>query len=314
MHVGVRRGCLVSALRHRWTGSRRGTGQAVQGDPRSRNPEVPLQRGDSWPSPSVSPNGPDMRNETILVTGASRGIGAATVRRLARPGRRLILLARSAGDLERRAEEARAEGAQAETWPVDLSVPDQVAQVRRELGRGPGIDGLVVNAGVAADRSFDRATSETIRHEIEVNYLAPTELLRGVLPAMVARGDGRIVIVGSLTSFVPFPGNASYCASKAALFCLARSVRMELRSSGVHLGVVLPGFTRTAMTEGRSSTLLPMLPEDVAEAVARCYDRRISTVVPGLLNRLAARMFRAFPDTSDRVLDHLARFVIPTAP
>ena len=253
-----------------------------------------------------------MNTEVIVVTGASRGIGAATVRCLARPGRRLVLLARSPLHLQRRVAEARAQGAEAWSLPVDLACPESArGAFETLLDHEPAIDGLILNAGVAADRPFRDATSGSIQREIEVNYLAPAELMRRVLPSMVRRGRGRVVVVGSLTSFVPFPGNASYSASKAALFSLVRSVRVELRGTGVHLGVVLPGYTRTAMTEGRSSYLPAMAPETVGEAVARCYDREQHLVVPGALNRAAARVFSLFPETSDRVLTRLARFVIP---
>jgi short-subunit dehydrogenase len=151
-----------------------------------------------------------------------------------------------------------------------------------------------------------------MQRELEVNYLAPAELMRRMVPGMVRRGRGRVVVIGSLTSFVPFPGNASYSASKSALLALVRSIRVELQGTGVHFGVVLPGYTRTAMTEGRSSYLPAMLPEEVADAVALCYERERRLVVPGALNRAAARVFSMFPETSDRLLTRLARFVIPS--
>jgi len=254
-----------------------------------------------------------MKPETILITGASRGIGAATVRRFARPGRRLVLLARSERHLERRVAEAEAQGAEARAISVDLASPESSRRAFDVIAEEEGpVEGLVLNAGVAADRRFREATASSMQREIEVNYLAPAELMRRLLPDMTRRRRGRVVVVGSLTSFVPFPGNASYSASKSAMLALVRSVRVELRGSGVHLGVVLPGYTRTGMTEGRSSYLPAMSAEEVADAVALCYERRRRLVVPGALNRAAARVFSMFPETSDRVLTQLARFVIPT--
>jgi len=250
--------------------------------------------------------------ETIIITGASRGIGAAAARRFARPGRRLVLMARSAAQLEARADEVRAEGGEARVAPVDFAEPSMMRrQLEAVLEEEGAIDGVVLNAGVSNGLAFSEATRDSTQREMEVNYFAPVELMRRVVPEMTHRGRGRIVVVGSLTSFVPFPGNAGYCASKAALFSFIRSVRIELRGTGVHLGVVLPGYTRTSMTTNFEARAPSMSAAAVADAVAGCYERDLPLVVPGAMNRVAAHLFGAFPATSDRLLTHMARFVIP---
>lgn len=252
--------------------------------------------------------------ERILITGASRGIGAATARRLAAPGRELLLVARSADALEARCAEVREQGATAEFLAVDLAQSEGLAAVCRAIDPATRpVDGMVLNAAVANGVDFRETSRAAIQREVDLNYVAPATLLRQVLPAMVDRGAGRVVIVGSLTSMVPFPGNASYSASKAALSSLVRSVRMEVWRSGVHLGVVLPGYCRTQMTANTRTALPAMDPAQVADAIVRSYERRRDRVVPGFLNRIAAGLFSAFPQTSDRLLGTFARPLIPTS-
>ena len=124
---------------------------------------------------------------------------------------------------------------------------------------------------------------------------------------MIERDRGAVAVVGSLTSAVPFPGNASYAASKAALQALVRSLRLELTSTNVHLGLVLPGFTATSMTAGMSSLLPAMPADDVARAVERCLKERRPLVVPGLLNKVGLRLFSAAPALTDALLVRLPR-------
>lgn len=251
-----------------------------------------------------------MSRETILLTGASRGIGAAAARRLARPGRRLLLLARSEDALAHRASEVEARGAEARAVPVDFASPEETRRALDALEREEGpFDGLVLNAGMANAIRFDETDRARIERELEVNYLAPADILRRTLPEMVERGRGCVVVVGSLTSFIPFPGNATYCASKAALLALVRSLRAEIGPCGVHIGVVLPGYTRTQMVEGAQSLLLSMSAEKVGSSVQRAYDHKKTLIIPGALNGLAARLFGAFPGMTDRWSHHWARLV-----
>lgn len=247
--------------------------------------------------------------ETIVLTGASRGIGAATAESLARPGRRLILVARGAEALEAQCEEVRRAGAEAIARPCDLSDVEAVNELARSTGP---VHGLVLNAGIANDQPFLAGSEAAAQLELQLNYMAPSLLLRAYLPEMKARGSGRVVAVGSLTSFVPFPGNATYAASKAALFTLIRSLRLELAGSGVYLGVVLPGYTETDMTKHLATRAPSMSAEAVGRMVAQSYELRRSVVVPGVVNRMAARVFGAFPGLSDSVLARFGRSLLPS--
>ncbi len=245
--------------------------------------------------------------ERIVITGASRGIGEAIAYRLARRGRRLLLLARTERDLERVSRRARGQGADVEYRCVDLARPEQVEQLVGELERDFGpVDALVLNAGVANQRSFFETDLASIDYELRVNFEAPAVFLRHVVRQMIERNRGSVAVVGSLTSVVPFPGNASYAASKAALQALVRSLRLELASTNVHLGLVLPGFTATPMTEGMTSALPAMSADQVARAVERCLTARRPFVVPGLINKVGLRLFSAAPALTDAVLARLS--------
>jgi short-subunit dehydrogenase len=249
--------------------------------------------------------------QTIVITGASRGIGAAIARRLAARGRRLILLARSEDKLAELCDQLQARGAAAEYLRADLSTVELAAEAASKItDRVERLDTLVLNAGMSNDLLFNDATVADIEYEFSVNYVAPVTLLHSLMPALEASG-GHAVFVGSLTALLPFPSNATYSASKAALLALVRSLRVEMDDSGVHFGIVLPGATKTSLTEGKPSIIPSMDADDVAKAIERCIDRRDGVVIPGLTNRLAASFFQEFPQLSERLLKPLKKKLIP---
>ncbi|MEM6733728.1 MAG: SDR family NAD(P)-dependent oxidoreductase, partial [Myxococcota bacterium] len=145
--------------------------------------------------------------------------------------------------------------------------------------------------------------------EIGVNYLAPLGLVSQLLPEM--RGASRsIVAVSTLTVHVPFPGNASYAASKTALFTLLRSLRLELENDPVHIGAVLPGYTDTEMSRDVSSPIPAMPPARVARAVRDCIENERDCVVPGITNTVAARLFQSLPEVFDPLLGAFGRHLM----
>lgn len=243
-----------------------------------------------------------------MVTGASRGIGAAAARCLARGGRKLILVSRNQKSLQTTEADLHRLGADTEVAPCDLGDPEQVRQL---LLRFPDLEGLILNAGLANGRTFLQSSSQDMAYEMQVNYLTPTHLLRHHLERMVNRRSGTVVAVGSLTSFVPFPGNASYAASKSALYTLLRSLRVELKDASVGIGMVLAGYTDTAMTANMTTRVPAMSADEVGRSVARCYERP-AVMIPGFMNRAAAGLFGAFPESSDSVFSRLSHFLVPT--
>jgi len=250
----------------------------------------------------------------IVVSGASRGIGEAIAFRLARPGDELFLLARSEDRLVANCERLRARGAKAEPIAVDLSTVEAASAAADRLHAiASSFDVVILNAGTSNDASFDETTPEEARYELGVNYLAPLTLLHRLLPRMRQLRRGHAICIGSLTSVLPFPGNATYAASKAALLGLVRGLRIEMADDAVHLGIVLPGLTDTDIVP-ESSSLLPLpraTPESVADAVAECIEERSGVVIPGWSNQMAARLYQSFPDVFDRLLAKTARYLVP---
>lgn len=253
--------------------------------------------------------------QTIAITGASRGIGASAAIAIAAPGRRIVLMARSEEKLRETQIAVEAQGGQAIVLPVDLaSRAGAEACSKKLLERTNGqLDVLVLNAGISNHSDFLTSDLDAVEYELRLNYLSPLVILRKCLPHMVTQPDGgHVVCVGSLASLMPFPGEASYAASKAALLSLLRTLRVELREQPVQLTTVLPGYTATEMTEKHRSLLPAMSAERVGMAIAKAIEERPHIVIPGLSNRLAARVFQTFPGISDRLLSRFAGLVVPS--
>src|SRR5437660_12780709 len=194
-----------------------------------------------------------------LVTGASSGIGTALARELARHGHDLVLTARRAAPMEALAAELRALGAGASVIPADLSKPGAAAALADDLAAGGlDIDILVNNAGLGALGRFDRMDSGRIGDMLQVNIIALTELTRLLLPGMIARGHGRIMLVSSVAGFQPGPHMAAYFASKAYVLSLGEALAYELRGTGVSVTVLCPGATATNFftTAGNDNSIM----------------------------------------------------------
>ena len=204
--------------------------------------------------------------KTVLVTGASYGIGEATARRLAAAGATVLVVARSAERLDDLAAAINAGGGQAVAYPTDLSDEAAVSDLAKQITENHGpLDIVVSNAGKSLRRSlhhqYDRP--HDFQRTIDINYLGPIWLLLGLLPAMRENGGGHIVNVSSVgVRVVPGPQWGAYQASKGAFDRWLRSVAPELHADGVrgHVGLLRAGpdpDDRTDADPGPASRAVP---------------------------------------------------------
>lgn len=182
----------------------------------------------------------------VVVTGASRGIGAALARGAAERGATVTLVARNAGRLREFAVEL-----DGHALPADLADRAQLRGLidRAEQQAGQPVDVLINNAGIDAAGSMLDLDADALADAIMVNLLAPAELSRQALPGMVARGRGHVVNLSSGFSTVNAPGLTPYCATKAGLSHFTGGLAVELAGTGVGTTLVEPGPVRTGMYE-----------------------------------------------------------------
>ncbi|MBI2200775.1 MAG: SDR family NAD(P)-dependent oxidoreductase [Armatimonadetes bacterium] len=179
-----------------------------------------------------------MSGRTVIVTGASSGIGEATARAFGRAGDRVVLTARRVDRLQRLA----AELPDSLVVQADLTKPEEIGRIVSEtLGRYETIDVLVNNAGLGQYDWLERLTDEEIRTEVEVNLIAPILLTRAVLPAMLARRRGVIINVASVAGRIGLPTMAIYSTTKFGLHGVSEALYRELRPRGVHVCTIYPG-------------------------------------------------------------------------
>lgn len=207
----------------------------------------------------------------VLITGASRGIGAALAERFAAAGARVALVAR-----DERALQALAVRLDGRAYAADLTDADQLSGLvaRVEADGGP-VDVLVNNAGMEATDDFARQDAATLEALFGLNLLAPVELCRQVLPLMLSRGRGHLVNVSSLAGVVTFPGFTAYGASKAGLSHFTTGLRADLVGRPVRTTLVQLGPVGTDMLVGAKT--LPATRRSFARMEGLRLIRELST-------------------------------------
>ncbi|MEM9731408.1 MAG: SDR family oxidoreductase, partial [Myxococcota bacterium] len=184
--------------------------------------------------------------KVAIVTGASSGIGEATAKCLSEAGFAVVLAARRADLLDALASEIADAGGRAVSVPTDLSDEAQTsALVRRALEAFGRVDVLVNNAGYGPPFALEQMSREKLRHVFDVNLLSAMQLISELTPVMRAQGGGRIVNIGSLSSYVGAPIAASYAATKGGMEAMTDCMRLELAPWDIRLSVVIPGFVDT---------------------------------------------------------------------
>ena len=231
----------------------------------------------------------------ILITGASQGLGEAIAVAFAGEyGRtaRLSLVARSGERLEAVAHTCRQREATAEAFPYDVTddvaVEALAASAQARFGT---VDVLVNNAGRFTPGGLAETTPAAFREALDVNLVSAFLVTKAFLPAMVERGSGRVLMMGSVASVRGYPGGLAYGAAKHGLLGLARALREETKGSGVGVTVLLPGATWTPSWEGAGVDEARMMPAaDVA---------RVAVEVAGLSGRSVVEEILIRPDAGD---------------
>ncbi|KTB78853.1 SDR family NAD(P)-dependent oxidoreductase [Pseudomonas syringae] len=229
---------------------------------------------------------------TVLITGASSGIGAVYAERFARRGHNLVLVARDKARLDALAARLREESNVAvEVLQADLTHPADLTAVEARLREDARIGVLINNAGMAQSGAFVQQSAEAIDTLTALNIVALTRLAAAVAQRFAQSGTGSIVNLGSVVGFAPEFGMTVYGATKAFVLFLSQGMHLELSPKGVYVQAVLPAATRTEIWE-RAGIDLKTLSEvmDVEELVDAAligFDRREPVTIPPL--HVAAR-------------------------
>jgi short-subunit dehydrogenase len=233
--------------------------------------------------------GLDLQGRSVLLTGASAGIGPAIARAAHARGATLVLTARRQKLLDQLAAEL---GSRAETLPADLADRDGVATLIEQAGQ---VDVLIANAGLPATGPLDGFSSERVDDVLEVNLRAPLQLAHAFMPSMVQRGSGALAFVSSLSGKVASPGSSLYSATKFGLRGLALGLHEDLADTGVGVTCVFPGFVRDAGMFHDSGAKLPKwigmpTPQEVAEGLIGGIEKgRLEVDVAPLALQLGAK-------------------------
>jgi short-subunit dehydrogenase len=240
---------------------------------------------------------------TVLLTGATGGIGGAIARALRSRGAKLILTGRRVEVLEQLGNELGAR-----VLAVDLSSADEVDRLVTEAGE---VDILIANAALPASGTLQSFSLQEIDRALDVNLRAPIVLAHELVPGMVGRGRGHVLFMSSLAGKAATPRAALYNASKFGIRGFATALRSDLRGTGVGVSAVFPGFISEAGMYADADVKLPLgigtrSPEDVARAVVGAIERNRGEVdVAPLALRVGTTFASLAPDLAGSVARRL---------
>ncbi len=223
------------------------------------------------------------QDKTVMITGASSGIGRGLALELSRRGAKVGLIARRADVLDELVREIEAANGKAIALPADVMDADSllVAADRLRSTFGP-IDVLVANAGVGETVDGAELKGSSVASVINVNVLGAANSVEAVVSEMVKRGSGQLVVISSLAAYRGLPKSAAYCASKAAVSAFFESLRLDLQPRGIAVTIIHPGFIKTSLTAGRDAQMpfLMELDDAVAKIVGAIEKRKKSYAFP----------------------------------
>ena len=227
-----------------------------------------------------------VQGQTVLIVGASSGIGRAAAVLFAREGAKVVAAARREDRLQALKQELAKEQRDITVRVADASKPEDMQHLAQTIGK---IDILVFVAGTnTPDRSLERLTPEIWNSMVEVNLNGAFYATHAVLPSMRSAGSGHLIFVSSISGLVPDVSGASYQAAKRGVVGLAHAIRVEEKQNGIRTCVICPGLVDTELLEKRPVKPAPevlakaLQPEDVAEAVLFVAKLPPRAVVPEL--------------------------------
>jgi len=211
-----------------------------------------------------------------MVTGASSGIGRGVAVELAKRGARLGLVARRTETLQEIVSEIESLGGQALALTGDVQDTNAVRTAADRFREKFGvIDVLVANAGIGSTNDAAELRASEVADVINVNVIGAANSVAAVVPEMVAKGRGQLVVISSLAAYRGLPKSAAYCASKAAVSAFFESLRLDLQPRGIEVTIIHPGFIKTPLTAGRHAQMPFLMELDVAvEKILRAIEKK----------------------------------------
>lgn len=215
-------------------------------------------------------------NKTAVITGASSGIGWELAKVLAGEGARVGLVARRKDRLDALADEIRRGGGAAAARAADVGDREQTVEAIRELAGELGpVDLLVAAAGVGTPTEIEPPNTPDVEQMFRVNVLGVVYAIEAVLPEMLRRGSGHLAAISSIAAYKGLPRESGYCASKAAVNSYMEGLRLQLRSRGIAVTTICPGFVKTPMTEHHQFHMPWLLEaDDAARRIARALKNK----------------------------------------
>jgi short-subunit dehydrogenase len=268
----------------------------------------------------------DIKGRKALVTGGASGIGFAIAAKLASKGAEPILLDMNQTSLDKALVKLRGEGYRVHGFQANVTSIEDLRLIKDELEeKGLSPDILVNCAGITLIAHVTATDHDEWKRIIDVNLMGTINMIETFLPSMAERGSGHIVNIGSIDGIIPIPGQSAYCASKFAVTGLTEVLYYDLKSNGVGVTLVCPGYVKTPMAKTQTIKDLPLHfkgvqlverflelfgapPQKVANRVVDAISRKKFLVIPGLPSKVFYHYRRLFPRLATRSGLGVAKF------